>query len=72
MRIRWPWRKRYAVVIVGTESGSRTTLTFATFRRREKAEAFAARGNERAGWSTPWPVLGDRTLLTRYEVEDLG
>ncbi len=43
--IRWPWRYRYQVVIIGTESGNRTSLPFVRFRDYHKAHRWCARMN---------------------------
>lgn len=58
--MRWPWRKRWTVAIVGQESGSVTLLSFVTFRSQAKGAAWVAQANERSP-----------SDLTRYELREL-
>lgn len=44
--MRWPWRYKYQALIIGRESGNRSSLPFVRFRRADEAMAWCIRMND--------------------------
>jgi hypothetical protein len=63
--MRNPFRHRYIITVVGQESGVENPLSFVTFRRWDKAQAWVDKMNYHKSW------VEKGKPLTVFEVRDL-